>query len=104
MYKVIGLLAAAALLTGGMTITAAAQTIDKNGKCHAVDGKMAKMSVCEAPKPMAKAPCRDAAGKFIKCSATAAAKPAAGAATAAAAKPAKKNAKTKTTNTTVTKK
>jgi hypothetical protein len=48
--------------------TADAQMIDKAGKCHAADGKLAKMEVC---KPPAKSgPCKDEkTGKFISCAA-----------------------------------
>jgi len=60
----IGLSAALAL-----SATASAQMIDKTGKCHAADGKLAKMEVC---KPPAKSggPCKDEkTGKFISCAA-----------------------------------
>jgi hypothetical protein len=51
-----------------LSATANAQMIDKAGKCHAADGKLAKMEVC---KPPAKSgPCKDEkTGKFISCAA-----------------------------------
>ena len=50
-----------------LAASANAQMIDKTGKCHAADGKLAKMEVC---KPPAKGPCKDdKTGKFISCSA-----------------------------------
>jgi hypothetical protein len=78
MRKFIVALAAVSMIGGFSVATAvSAQTIDKNGKCHAADGKMAKMEVCTAASAK-KAQCRDDKGKFIKCNAKAAtaAKPA----------------------------
>jgi hypothetical protein len=64
-------LLAAATLALSLAVGASAQKIDANGKCHSADGKLAKMSVCKpAPKADAKAAkCKDANGKFAKCSA-----------------------------------
>ena len=51
---------------------ALAQKIDANGRCHAADGKMAKMEVCKGGgstgglKLDAKGKCHDANGKFAK--------------------------------------
>lgn len=67
MRKSLILFAAVTLIGAGAAGAAGAQTIDKNGKCHAADGKMAKMEVCKAVKPAAAAQCRDASGKFAKC-------------------------------------
>ena len=86
MIRTLALVAAFALAAG----SASAQKIDANGKCHAADGKFAKMEVCKgasAAKPMASpatavppakptagpatpakgAKCKDAKGKFAKC-------------------------------------
>lgn len=47
-----------------------AQKLDKNGKCHAADGKFAKAEVCANLKPAAPAKCRDVkTKKFAKCDA-----------------------------------
>ena len=51
-----------------------AQKLDKNGKCHAADGKFAKAEVCAGMKPAmagaykldAKGNCHDAKGKMAK--------------------------------------
>ena len=62
---------AAFTVAAGLAMGASAQKIDANGKCHAADGTLAKMAVCKpAPKVAAKgAKCKDANGKFAKCSA-----------------------------------
>ena len=68
MFRTLAIVAAFALAAG----SASAQKIDANGKCHAADGKFAKMEVCKgaaAPasyKLDAKGKCRDAKGKFAK--------------------------------------
>lgn len=64
--------AAVALL--GTAPIANAQKIDKNGKCHAADGKFAKMEVCKGGaviaahkyKLDAKGNCHDEKGKMSK--------------------------------------
>jgi hypothetical protein len=92
------ILAAAAMLAGSLATAADAQTIDKNGRCHAANGQFAKAEVCGglsgaavarkrtlpvivAPAPearpavvtasRAKVPvrCKDDKGRFAKCGA-----------------------------------
>ncbi len=69
----------AAVLAFAASAPSYAQKLDKNGRCHAADGKFAKAEVCAkggagAPaeyKLDAKGKCRDAKGKFAptaKCS------------------------------------
>jgi hypothetical protein len=95
MLRTLAIVAALALCAAA----ADAQKLDKNGKCHAADGKFAKAEVCAGAKTAApdagpykldaKGKCHDAEGKMAKkdmCAAATAA-PAAG---AMAAKPAKK--------------
>lgn len=100
MRKTLILVAALAMIGVAGSSAANAQTIDKNGKCHAADGKMAKMDVCKAVKPAKAEQCRDASGKFAKCGA-AGAKPALAATPAKAtttAKPAMTTTAAKATN------
>lgn len=61
------LFVAAFTMAAGLAVGARAQKIDANGKCHGTDGKMAKMAVCKPAPKVAK--CKDAHGKFAKCSA-----------------------------------
>lgn len=66
MMRLIAAAAALALLAS----PAAAQKIDKNGKCHDAKGRFAAMSVCKGAAPAAPAKCRDkTTKKFAKCSA-----------------------------------
>lgn len=66
MFRVLAFVAALALTAGA----ADAQKLDKNGKCHAADGKFAKAEVCANLKPAAPAKCRDIkTKKFAKCGA-----------------------------------
>jgi hypothetical protein len=68
------LMIAAALAMLSVTVSpAAAQKLDKNGKCHGADGKFAKADVCKgagAPvhsyKLDDKGKCHDEKGKFAK--------------------------------------
>jgi hypothetical protein len=74
MKNLITAVAIAALSLGMSSIAtiATAQKLDANGKCHAADGKMAKMEVCKTAKPAATAgaKCRDkTTKKFAKCDA-----------------------------------
>jgi hypothetical protein len=70
MFRTLAIVAAFALMAGA----ADAQKLDKNGKCHAADGKFAKAEVCAGVKPAeagaykldAKGKCHDAKGKFAK--------------------------------------
>ncbi len=70
MLRTLAIVAALALAAGA----ADAQKLDKNGKCHAADGKFAKAEVCASLKPAdagaykldAKGKCHDAKGKFAK--------------------------------------
>lgn len=71
MLRTLAIVAALALVAGA----ADAQKLDKNGKCHAADGKFAKAEVCagaaKAPdagpyKLDAKGNCHDAKGKMAK--------------------------------------
>ncbi|MBS0363946.1 MAG: hypothetical protein JSR98_21445 [Proteobacteria bacterium] len=72
MFRTLTLVAALALVAGA----ADAQKLDKNGRCHAADGKFAKAEVCagmKAAKPDAgpykldaKGNCHDAKGKMAK--------------------------------------
>ena len=73
MHKI--LMATAALALAFAASSADAQKIDKNGKCHAGDGKFAKMEVCKGAAPKAavsgykldaKGNCHDAKGKMAK--------------------------------------
>jgi hypothetical protein len=64
MLRTIAIVAAFALAA----TAADAQKLDKNGKCHAADGKFAKAEVCANLKPAAPAHCRDMkTKKFAKC-------------------------------------
>ena len=70
MLRTLAIVAAFALVAGA----ADAQKLDKNGKCHAADGKFAKAEVCTGVKAAdagaykldAKGKCHDAKGKFAK--------------------------------------
>lgn len=70
MLRTIIVVAALALAAGA----ADAQKLDKNGKCHAADGKFAKAEVCAGAKGPAagaykldaKGNCHDAKGKMAK--------------------------------------
>ena len=73
MLRTLAMVAAFALAAGSVC----AQKIDANGKCHAADGKFAKMEVCKGAAPAAKAvagpykldakgKCHDAKGKMAK--------------------------------------
>lgn len=52
MRRTLALIATAAFALS-LAGAADAQKLDKAGKCHAADGKMAKMEVCKAVKPTA---------------------------------------------------
>jgi hypothetical protein len=72
MFRTLAIVAALALTAGA----ADAQKLDKNGKCHAADGKFAKAEVCAGVKAAApdagpykldaKGNCHDAKGKMAK--------------------------------------
>lgn len=72
MLRTLALVAALALCASA----ADAQKLDKNGKCHAADGKFAKAEVCAGAKAAtpdagpykldAKGACHDAKGKMAK--------------------------------------
>ena len=70
MLRTLAIVAALALCA----TAAGAQKLDKNGKCHAADGKFAKAEVCAGAKPAAasvykvdaKGNCHDAKGKMAK--------------------------------------
>ena len=70
MLRTLAIVAALALCA----TAADAQKLDKNGKCHAADGKFAKAEVCAGAKPAAasvykvdaKGNCHDAKGKMAK--------------------------------------
>lgn len=69
MLRALAIIAALALVAGA----ADAQKLDKNGKCHAADGKFAKADVCAGLKSDAgvykldaKGNCHDAKGKMAK--------------------------------------
>ncbi|HZZ30536.1 MAG TPA: hypothetical protein VFE10_00975 [Phenylobacterium sp.] len=70
MLRTLAIVAALALCA----TAADAQKLDKNGKCHAADGKFAKAEVCAGAKGAmapaykldAKGNCHDAKGKMAK--------------------------------------
>lgn len=72
MLRTLAIVAALALCA----TAADAQKLDKNGKCHAADGKFAKAEVCAGAKGAAATPsaykldakgkCHDAKGKMAK--------------------------------------
>ncbi len=71
MLRTLAIVAALALCA----TAADAQKLDKNGKCHAADGKFAKAEVCAGAKTAApagvykldaKGKCHDAKGKMAK--------------------------------------
>jgi hypothetical protein len=71
MLRTLAIVAAFALCA----TAADAQKLDKNGKCHAADGKFAKAAVCAGARPAAaagvykvdaKGNCHDAKGKMAK--------------------------------------
>jgi len=71
MRQILMIVAAVAML-GGISTTASAQKLDKNGKCHGADGKFAKADVCKGAgehhmyKLDDKGKCHDEKGKFAK--------------------------------------
>jgi hypothetical protein len=67
------MIVAAVAMLGGFSTTASAQKIDANGRCHARDGKFAKMEICKGVggehheyKMDGKGKCHDEHGKFAK--------------------------------------